>query len=200
MLLGDAKMPTPYLMPYEQWLLRMEESQLMASPAELHGLISGLLSAGVQAEQQQILPVLYDFLNDNQAVPVAVQKQIVELIGLTAEQLQQADYAFALLLPSDDDSLIERLEAVVEWCQAFLVGFAVLQTDLSLVPEDIRDAVNQLTEITRLDVHSSSDFSEQENEESYYLVLEHIRILALNCFHEVGVKYQQGTAPKKTLH
>ncbi|MDP4529598.1 UPF0149 family protein [Alkalimonas delamerensis] len=200
MLLGDAKMPTPYLMPYEQWLLRMEESQLMASPAELHGLISGLLSAGVQAEQQQILPVLYDFLNDNQAVPVAVQKQIVELIGLTAEQLQQTDYAFALLLPSDDDSLIERLEAVVEWCQAFLVGFAVLQTDLSLVPEDIRDAVNQLTEITRLDVHSSSDFSEQENEESYYLVLEHIRILALNCFHEVGVKYQQGTAPKKTLH
>ncbi len=193
-------MPTPYLMPYEQWLLRMEESQLMASPAELHGLISGLLSAGVQAEQQQILPVLYDFLNDNQAVPVAVQKQIVELIGLTAEQLQQTDYAFALLLPSDDDSLIERLEAVVEWCQAFLVGFAVLQTDLSLVPEDIRDAVNQLTEITRLDVHSSSDFSEQENEESYYLVLEHIRILALNCFHEVGVKYQQGTAPKKTLH
>ncbi|MCC5852734.1 MAG: UPF0149 family protein [Alkalimonas sp.] len=193
-------MPTPYLMQYEQWLLRMEESQLMASPAELHGLISGLLSAGVQAEQQQILPVLYDFLNDNQAVPVAVQKQIVELIGLTAEQLQQADYAFALLLPSDDDSLIERLEAVVEWCQAFLVGFAVLQTDLSLVPEDIRDAVNQLTEITRLDVHSSSDFSEQENEESYYLVLEHIRILALNCFHEVGVKYQQGTAPKKTLH
>ena len=193
-------MPTPYVMPYEQWLVRMEESQLMASPAELHGLVSGLLSAGVQAEQKQILPVLYDFLNDSQAVPVAVQKQIVELIEKTAEQLQHSDYAFALLLPSDDDSLIERLEAVVEWCQAFLVGFAVLQTDLSLVPEDIREAIDQLTEITRLDVHSSSDFSEQENEESYYLVLEHIRILALNCFHEVGLKYQQGAAPKKTLH
>lgn len=193
-------MSTPYVLPYEQWLLKMEESQLMASPAELHGLISGLLSAGVQAEQKQILPVLYDFLNDSQAVPIAVQKQILELIKLTNGQLEQPDFSFALLLPSDDDSLIERLEAVVEWCQAFLVGFAVLQTDLSLVSDDIRDAIDQLTEITRLDVHSSSDFSEKENEESYYLVLEHIRLLALNCFHEVGQKYHAGTSPKKTLH
>lgn len=193
-------MSTPYVLPYEQWLVKLEESQLMASPAELHGLVSGLLSAGVQPEQAQIMPVLYDFLNDSQAVPVAVQKQILELITATNSQLLQPDYSFALLLPSDDDSLIERLEAVVEWCQAFLVGFAVLQTDLSLVSDDIRDAIEQLTEITRLDVHSSSDFSDKENEESYYLVLEHIRILALNCFHEVGQKYHADPTPKKTLH
>jgi uncharacterized protein YgfB (UPF0149 family) len=148
-----------------------------------------MLSAGVPADASQILPVLHDFLNDGQAVNAALKSQISELIAETARQLADEELGFSPLLPGDDDALPERLEALVEWSQAFLVGFAIQQTDLSLVSVDVRDAIEQLSEITHIDIYTEDDASEAENEESYYLVLEHVRLMVLTCFNEVGQKF-----------
>ena len=146
------------------------------------------------------MPILNDFLNDGQALPIALQKQVEQLIADTAAAFNKADFSYRLLLPSDDDSLSERLEAMVEWTQAFLVGFAVQQTDLSLLPDDIREAVQQLSEVTRIDIHGTDDSTDEENEESYFLVLEHIRIMVLNCHAEVGQKFSSYAASNKTVH
>ncbi|WP_419571540.1 UPF0149 family protein [Rheinheimera sp.] len=188
------------LRSYDYWTSLLDQSHLMASAAEVHGLIAGLLSAGVNAEATQILPVLDDFLNDGQALSHEAKTEISELIAQTSASLAQTDYSFALLLPSDDDSLPERLEAMVEWAQSFLVGFAIQQNDLSLCSEDVRDAVTQLTEITHIDPFALDDTSSEDNEESYYLVLEHIRLLVLTCFNEVGQKFAKAEVQNKTLH
>lgn len=193
-------MPTPFLLSYDQWSAQLDKDYVMASAAELHGLISGLLSAGVQANATALLPVLYDFLNDGQALSAALKPQVTELISITAEHLSRADFSFALLLPSDDDSLPERLEAMTEWVQAFLVGFAVQQTDLSLVSNDVREAIEQLTEVTKIDIHTTTDGSAEENEEAYFLVLEHIRLMVLSCYSEVGQKFAPVAPGSKTLH
>jgi uncharacterized protein len=185
---------------YDRWSHLLDQAGVMAAMAEVHGLISGLLSAGVKAEPEQILPILYDFLNDGQALPVALQKQVEQLIISTAAALNKEDFSFRLLLPSDDDSLAERLEAMVEWTQAFLVGFAVQQTDLSLLPSDVAEAIEQLSEVTRIDIHSNDDSSVEENEEAYFLVLEHIRVMVLNCHTEVGQKYSSFAVSNKTVH
>ncbi len=104
------------------------------------------------------------------------------------------------MLPADDEGMTERLDALVEWSQAFLVGFAIQQTDLSLVSADVRDAVEQLTEVTRIDIHTADDTSDAENEEAYFLVLEHVRLLALTCFNEVGQKFTITEVASQTLH
>jgi len=188
------------LRSYDDWTSLLDQSYLMASAAEVHGLITGLLAAGVSAETNQILPVLYDFLNDGQALSNEAKAEISALIGQTSTSLQQTDYSFSLLLPSDDDSMPERLEAMVEWCQSFLVGFAIQQNDLSICSEDVKDAVQQLTEITHIDPFALDDNSAETNEESYFLVLEHIRLLALTCFNEVGQKFAKAEVQNKTLH
>ncbi|WNO61335.1 UPF0149 family protein [Rheinheimera sp. MMS21-TC3] len=185
---------------YDQWSNLLDQAGVMAAMAEVHGLISGLLSAGVKPEPEQILPILSDFLNDGQALPVSLQKQVEQLIQATAADLNQADFSFSLVLPTDDDSLAERLEAMVEWAQAFLVGFAVQQTDLSLLPADVREAIEQLSEVTRIDIHACDDTNDEENEESYFLVLEHIKIMVLNCHAEVGQKFSSLAASNKTVH
>lgn len=185
---------------YDQWSNLLDQAGVMAAMAEVHGLISGLLSAGVKPEPEQILPILSDFLNDGQALPISLQKQVEQLLQATAADLNQADFSFSLVLPTDDDSLAERLEAMVEWAQAFLVGFAVQQTDLSLLPADVREAIEQLSEVTRIDIHASADSSDEENEESYFLVLEHIKIMVLNCHAEVGQKFSSLAASNKTVH
>ncbi|MDX3774453.1 UPF0149 family protein [Chromatiaceae bacterium AAb-1] len=193
-------MSKSFALSYDKWSLTLEQAYVMASAAELHGLISGLLCAGVKAGAEPVLPVLYDFLNDGQALPVAVKPLVIQLIDETAENLSQNDFSFSLLLPCDDDSLTERLEAMVEWVQAFLVGFSVQQTDLSLVSADVREAIEQLTEVTRIDIYTTTDGSADDNEEAYFLVLEHIRLMVMTCFAEVGRRFSGVSAGNKTLH
>ncbi|MEW5681840.1 MAG: UPF0149 family protein [Pseudomonadota bacterium] len=193
-------MSSPFLLSYDEWMYKLDQAYVMASAAEVHGLIAGLLSAGVEPDAQQLMPVLHDFLNDGQALPVELKQQVTSLIDSTAAALAKNDFSFALLLPSDDDSLPERLDAMVEWTQAFLVGFAVQQTDLSLVSADVREALDQLTEVTRIDIHTTDDGSAEENDEAYFLVLEHIRMMVLACYTEVGQKFSARPVSNKTLH
>lgn len=193
-------MSSPFLLTYDEWMYKLDQAYVMASAAEVHGLIAGLLSAGVEPEARLLLPVLQDFLNDGQALTQEVKTQVVSLIDSTAKELAQNDFSFSMLLPSDDDSLPERLDAMVEWTQAFLVGFAVQQTDLSLVSNDVREALDQLTEVTRIDIHTTDDGSAEENDEAYFLVLEHIRIMVLACYTEVGQKFGAKAVSNKTLH
>lgn len=193
-------MTSQLLLNYDHWTSQLDQHSVMASAAELQGLIAGMLSAGIPADAGTILPVLYDFLNDGQALNAHLKGLIEQLIAETARQLAEEDYSLQLLLPGDDDAMPERLEAMIEWAQAFLVGFAIQQTDLSLVSPDVREAIDQLTEITRIDIHTEDDTSDAENEESYFLVLEHMRLLVLTCFNEVGQKFTISEVAAKTLH
>ena len=87
-------MPAHPLMNYDLWTTALDQNALMASAAELHGLVAGMLSAGVPADASQILPVLHDFLNDGQAVNAALKSQISELISETARQLAPLGLAY----------------------------------------------------------------------------------------------------------
>jgi len=193
-------MPQHALFDYDDWTNKLDQNAMMASAAEVHGLIAGMLRAGMNKDASLLLPVLHDFLNDGQAVNVELKAAIVELIDETARQIADEELSFALLLPSDDESLPERLEALVEWAQSFLVGFAIQQHNLSVFSDDVREAIEQLTEVTRLDVYTQDASSDADNEESYFLVLEHVRVLVMTCFNEVGQKFTSEQAPNSTLH
>lgn len=193
-------MPQHALFDYDDWTHKLDQNAMMASAAELHGLIAGMLSAGMQADAGMMLPVLHDFLNDGQAVNAELKGQIGLLIVETSSQLKDEELGFALLLPNDDEALPERLEALVEWAQSFLVGFAISQHNLSVCSADVREAIEQLTEVTRIDVYTQDDSSDAENEESYFLVLEHVRVLVMTCFNEVGEKFASEKVPNATLH
>lgn len=193
-------MTTQALFSYEHWTHLLDQSYLMASAAEVHGLIAGLLSGGASADGAQMLPVLYDFLNDGQALSPEAQDEISQLIQQTLAGLAQSDYSFALLLPEDDETLASRLEAMVEWVQSFLVGFAIKQAELTMCSADVKEAVQQLSEMTHIDPHALDDSSPEDNEESYFLVLEHIRLMVLTCFHEIVPQVTQTDSQPKTLH
>jgi yecA family protein len=193
-------MPQHALFDYDDWTNKLDQNAMMASAAEVHGLIAGMLSAGMSKDASLMLPVLHDFLNDGQAVNSELKAAIVQLIEETARQIADEELSFALLLPNDDEAMPERLEALVEWAQSFLVGFAIQQHDLSVFSADVREAIEQLTEVTRIDVYTQDDSSEAENEESYFLVLEHVRVLVMTCFNEVGEKFASEKAPNATLH
>ena len=51
--------------------------------------------------------------------------------------------------------------------------------------------LEQLTEVTRIDIYTPDDTSEADNEESYFLVLEHVRIMVLTSSVKSARSLQQ---------
>jgi len=68
-------MPLSLVQSYERWSAALDAAYVMASAAELHGLISGLLCGGMPADASEFLPVLHDFLNDGQALPQSAKNR-----------------------------------------------------------------------------------------------------------------------------
>ncbi|MFM9597891.1 UPF0149 family protein, partial [Streptomyces scabiei] len=52
---------------YQQAQLLLEKNQIFVSPAEAHGVISGLLACGLNIEAKDYLALLSDVFNDGQA-------------------------------------------------------------------------------------------------------------------------------------
>ena len=90
-------MTSQLLLNYDHWTSQLDQHSVMASAAEVQGLIAGMLSAGIPADAGTILPVLYDFLNDGQALNAHLKGLIEQLIAETARQLAEEDYSLQLL-------------------------------------------------------------------------------------------------------
>jgi len=145
-------------------------------PAELHGTLTGLLCAngdgGADIWMQNLFPNTPqgDLLADE---AVAELKQLHET---TRTQLNAPECEFHLLLPDDESSLDDRVHALGEWCQGFLIGlslggikdFKTLSADASEIAEDI-------VEIARADSSYSFEGSE-EDERAYAELVEYLRV------------------------
>ncbi|MDD5755372.1 MAG: UPF0149 family protein, partial [Methylococcales bacterium] len=112
-----------------------------------HGMASGLLTVNPNFSGEQWLSEL---LRDT--VPLANEHH-AEFIGLfedTQDVLINDEFEFDLFLPDDDEaSLIERIEALRQWCKGFLfgVGFANTATKFSQQTQEILKDVAEMTKL-----------------------------------------------------
>src|SRR5687767_13245510 len=91
------------------------------SLAELHGLVTGLLCTGnPEADPEDVGQLLQppEIFSD------LTRKFLQQLANASKEQLESLEYDFQLLLPSDENTLRERVVALAQWCDGFTVGFA----------------------------------------------------------------------------
>ncbi len=187
-------MSTSIFHQYEQALRLLEEHEVMASPAEVHGVLCGLLCGGVSGDKNAWQSEINDLLNDGFALPAPVRHWLETLYGATWHALSEQNQ-LELLLPEEDEPLDERLECLADWVQSFLAGFAVMQQDLAKASEELREMITDLSNITQLD----ADFEEDdENEASFIVLYEHAKLGVMMAFEEFG----QPLRPKTphTLH
>ena len=93
---------------------------------------------------------------------------------LARTALYSDDMSFAPLLPDDDEPVADRVEALAEWCSAFLAGIASLG-DLRLSEEE-SDVLEDLSAIASAEVGTEN---EEEAERLYTEVVEYIRVSVL---------------------
>ncbi|SUB15182.1 Uncharacterized protein conserved in bacteria [Pantoea agglomerans] len=88
------------------------------TPAEMHGLLSGILCGGNQDTSWKTL--VHDLANEGMAFSHTLAVPLAELHEHTATTLEDEGFLFQLLLPADDDiTVFDRADALAGWVNHF---------------------------------------------------------------------------------
>lgn len=111
--------PVPALPDYDVLDAQLRAAGATQSPAEAHGLLTGLLCAPGEAEL-----LWRGLILDEPSSPEA-EALFPELAGLLAQTragLDDPGFGFEPLLPPGDAGLARQLEGFTDWCHGFLLG------------------------------------------------------------------------------
>ncbi|WP_163830962.1 UPF0149 family protein [Spartinivicinus ruber] len=161
--------------------------ELFASPAELHGLLTGMLAGGLKLSADSWLCHVQQLLGIEEILPDQAKVMLVSLYQQTEEQLADPEYGFRLLLPDDDTELESRLTELANWSHSFLAGFGLSGQQQEQLSDDVKDILLDFTEIAQVE---SEDINETNSSEmDWHQVTEYVRINAILVFSECCPKY-----------
>ncbi|NIP13758.1 MAG: UPF0149 family protein [Pseudomonadales bacterium] len=163
------------------------------SVAEIHGAVCGMAAASDGGFDLDALVELVgiESLRDEQSVG--------EFVNAAIDALQAEDLSFAPLLPDDEADLELRLQALGEWCGAFLAGFAsgsrLQEIGEDKIPEEAREIIADFTYIANVDGSEASGGEDAESAERDYVeVHEYVKVGALLLRSLMG-----GNAPDEQM-
>jgi len=148
--------------------------QLAMPGSELHGGLAGWLAGGGDDAAGWLAPVLAD-----PALPAPTAGSALDRLRLaTAAQLEDRDFAFALLLPEDGQPLSLRSAALFDWCRGFLGGFGLAAGQRPSLSEEGQEA---LADLARLAAAQPEDDGEDDagEEDALAEIEEFVRVAAL---------------------
>lgn len=151
--------------------------------AESQGLLCGILSAMGRIDKTSWLQqVLGEAVPQGDELIEEVRGQLEAVFSETMEALYDEEYGFELFLPDDDVSLDERLAALSEWCQGFLLGFSMRSLDSieGEAREEIESLIEDFVGLTHIDLESGD--AAEDDETSYFEITEYIRMGVIFIF------------------
>ena len=176
---------------------RMVELGSDGHPAEIHGYISGVLSAGGRPEVKKWLEQIAEQIGDKK-LDDAMTRVLTRLYDNTLQQLEASDFSIQLLLPDDDESLAQRTESLGVWCQSFISGFGQGLSQQN-VSEMVEDVLKDFAEISLIEATEE----DEESEKLYMEISEFVRIAWLAVFNDIHDRPESNTEQAgkgSTLH
>ena len=163
-------------------------------PAELHGLLCGLLCADPTMERDRWLVLARDELAEGMELTEPVCDLLAKLLEFGAAQLDADDSSVTPLLPDDDAPLRRRADALGAWCQGLLYGLGLGQVaQHGQLSQESREFLRDVTEIAQ--VGFETDESSEADETAYAEVVEYLRVGLLMILEDL----RHAAAPRR-LH
>lgn len=150
----------------------VKQSDPELSAAQAHGVATGILCVNEWAQGDDWLNELF---RDGESLSDDAKDVLTQLFEQTRTLLESDEFEFDLLLPGDDEaSLSDRLEALAQWCQGFLLGVGVTHAE-SEWSKDASDILKDMIEFTKLD----TDAAGEEDENDFMEITEYLRSAVL---------------------
>jgi uncharacterized protein YgfB (UPF0149 family) len=169
---------------FEQWANLYTIHKAFSHPSELHGSLCGRLAAGARMNLDEWLQLVCE----NMGIPKTAVDESDALAGFMSAAYDQAltamkasDMTFTPVLPDDDYSLDQRVQALSAWVRGFLEGMAVGADALGEAPEEIRELIEDMVAISQV---SETEEDSEEGEYQFNEVVEYTRLGALAVFTE----------------
>jgi len=156
---------------------------IQSHASEIHGVLTGLICAGFTFEEQSYTVMLNDLFNNGEPFPDSVKALVTQMYSELWTDMLDNDYTFQLMLPDDDDSIIERGHALGTWVQGFNLGFGLQQKNSPVTSSEVKEVLADFSEIANLSDEMEED---EDTEQAYFEISEYVRISALLCFSELG--------------
>jgi len=129
----------------------LEKLDTEVTPSEVHGTLTGILCAITSAKAELWQHNLWPHMSHDSGDLLAAEALEVfnQLHDTTRLQINDPNCEFQLLLPVDDDHIDNRVNALGDWCQAYLVGFSSYSLEGN---EEDENAYAELVEYIRVGV------------------------------------------------
>lgn len=162
-----------------------------AGASGAHGLLCGLICGDEELPRQRLLSEWFPAERRDTPAVTACQAAVDELVLAINASVDGSDFGFPLLLPDEDVPLPQRVGAVRDWCEGFLYGFGlVAPAPAAGLPGQVSEALQDLMEISRMDVDGISGDDEEE-EVALTEVTEFIWVAAMLVHDELkSLKYE----------
>ena len=171
---------------YQRLAHGLSASALSPSPAEVHGILCGLICAGhPQAEATWLAEVGPEAAQGDLLAQGAARECRADLGTLakrTRADIEGPGLGFSPLLPPDEEPLRERALAVYDWCRGFLYALGLAGIGESDLSDQTREVFRDFADITRLDL---DDLDEgEDNEDALTEVVEFVWVAAMLVYEE----------------
>lgn len=187
---------------YEQVGDLLLKCHIFIEPAQMHGLLCGLLVCNPNTTAQEWVmqasggdEKLWDTFTPD------IKKELLEIQAATLLSLRDAEYRFEPFLPEDEDVIAERAHAIGIWCKGFVAGVELfgnyLGGLLGKAQTQVDEAMGDLQAIA--DVDHKIDAHEAQ-EKALTAIIEYVRIAVLLVQRELSESFLQQEKEGKTLH
>ena len=171
---------------------------LTVSPAELHGLLAGMLSGGLSLTDKSWQPMIFDYTNDGMGWPTKSLQLAQTTLDATIAELTSSAMNISILIPDEDASasLFDVADGVAEWVSHYISGLGLVGAEIKQSSQNTKEAIADLEEIAKLGIDEEDDLEEQA--QLLKQVIEHVKVCVLTIYAEFGQKPAEKKAP--TIH
>lgn len=167
---------------FEEIADHLLEQGAQVSPSRVHGCLCGLLSAGATAQAEHGLDALAEVLD--LVAHGELANHILQLYSLSGAALQDEEFTFIPLLPDDEVDIAQRAEALADWCNGFLAGFAYEvageRNPGSALPQPSNEALRDIAALAQVEL--GEDEYDEDAEGHYTELVEYLRVAVTNIF------------------
>lgn len=173
---------------YESVEESLVNAECETNASQLQAFLCGMLVAGLKKTDNSWITHLIEVANEGHPLPIETLEVVQKVFDWTALLLEQKEFITPMLFPDDTYPAIDQMEAIITWCEGFLLGFGLQTGSRRHHGKELNESLSDLTEITRLDMEVEDN---EETEEALLTVKEHIKVAVQVIFCETDFTQKQ---------
>ncbi|WP_045371791.1 YecA/YgfB family protein [Vibrio campbellii] len=184
---------------YQSIAAELKSASLAVTPAELHGLLVGMLSGGLAINDQTWQPILFDYTNEGMGWPSSALGLAQSVFQVTVNELTGTSMELSLLLPDEvgEEGLFALADGLSDFVNHFISGMGLAGIAIDKASDDAKEALTDLEEIAKLGIDEDDDLGEQAL--LLEQVIEHVKACVLTIHAEFGAR-PESNENKPTIH